>query len=352
MNESDKVLSQKRAYCVSLTGKGITKKLECDDVSEVLHLLDEDALQWMDFSVENLKEDSILIATSLKFSLQLLASVLSNRYSAYEDLDVELGLMLPAVRVEKFDVNVHQLLVLVRKNLIVTIHPKEINRLQKIYRYADTYMKKIRHDLPWMDRLTILVTRIIDENNEKNFNGLRIIEEEGDELNKYMTDLKASRVKIGDDIYKMKHALITYLNTLWASWDVINSLRYGDAEIISDNQKLLQRIGILGDDISRQIALSEHMSEVLASGLAVLQTIYNNQLQILNNRLAFVATWLAVLGTAVLVPNTLATVFGMNDTFMKYWNLTIPMLILSTIASGAFIYWILKKRNIIPPKID
>jgi len=166
-----------------------------------------------------------------------------------------------------------------------------------------------------------------------------------------MTDLKAPRIKIGDDIYKMKHALITYLNTLWASWDVINSLRYGDAEIISDNQKLLQRIGILGDDISRQISLSEHMSEVLASGLAVLQTIYNNQLQILNNRLAFVATWLAVLASAVMVPNTLATVFGMNETFMN-WSLTAPILIVSTIISAYFMYWILKKKSFIPPKID
>jgi len=68
---------------------------------------------------------------------------------------------------------------------------------------------------------------------------------------------------------------------------VINSLRYGDAETITDNQKLLQHIGILGDDINRQIALSEHMSEVLVSGLEVIQTIYNNQLQMLNIVLRF-----------------------------------------------------------------
>ncbi len=128
----------------------------------------------------------------------------------------------------------------------------------------------------------------------------------------------------------MKHALITYLNTLWASWEVINSLRYGDAEIISDNSKLLQRIGILSDDINRQIALSEHMSEVLASGLEVLQTIYNNQLQMLNNRLAFVATWLAILATAVMVPNTIATVFGiasigenMDPLWAYFWIIVI-----------------------------
>jgi magnesium transporter len=261
--------------------------------------------------------------------------------------------MLPAVRVDQFDVNVHPLLIFIRKNLILTIHPKGVVRLQKIYRYAEVFMKKIRQDLPWNDKLTILLTRIIDENNQKNFNGLRMIEEEGDELGKFMVQPKAPRTEIGNDIYKMKHALITYLNTLWASWDVINSLRYGDAETITDNQKLLQRIGILGDDINRQIALSEHMSEVLASGLEVLQTIYNNQLQMLNNRLAFIATWLGVLATAGLVPNTLATIFGIgkiNDLIDWPWILTI--LIISTIVCTYLIYILFKRKQWLPPSAE
>jgi magnesium transporter len=145
------------------------------------------------------------------------------------------------------------------------------------------------------DKLTMLLSRIIDHNNDHNFEHLRQIEEQGDQLNEIMADPYTPRTKLGPEIYHMKHALITYLNTLWATWEVINSLRYGDAELITDNPKLLQRIGILGDDISRQISLSEHMSEVLASGLEVLQTIYNNQLQMLNNRLAFIATWLGIL---------------------------------------------------------
>jgi len=261
--------------------------------------------------------------------------------------------MVPAVRVEKFKVNVYPLIILVRKNLIVTIHPKDVIRLQKIYRYANIFMKKIRQDIPWNDKLTILLTRIIDENNEKNFSGLRLIEDEGDELGKYMVDIHAPRDQIGKDIYQMKHALITYLDTLWASWEVINSLRYGDAETISDNPKLLQRIGILGDDINRQIALSEHMSEVLASGLEVLQTIYNNQLQVLNNRLAFLATWLAILATAVMVPNTIATVFGiasigenMEPLWAYFW------IISTTIFATVAMYLILKQKKWLPPKLD
>jgi len=353
MREDEKCQGQKNAFYVSLATDGVATKFECDEVSEIVKLLKEDSLEWMDFSVDNIHEDSFFIASSLKFSLQLTATVLSGRYSSYEDLDTELGIMLPAVRVDKFDVKVFPLLILVRKNLIVTIHPKEVVRLQQIYRYADIFMKKIRHDLPWNDKLTILLTRIIDENDEKNFAGLRKIEEEGDELGKYMVDVKAPRTKIGSEIYQMKHALITYLNTLWASWEVINSLRYGDAEIITDNPKLLQRIGILGDDINRQIALSEHMSEVLASGLEVLQTIYNNQLQMLNNRLAFIATWLAILATAGLVPNTLATIFGIgkiND--LVSWPWIVLCLVLSTALATYLMYLLLKKKEWLPPKID
>ncbi|KYK21314.1 hypothetical protein AYK25_08365 [Thermoplasmatales archaeon SM1-50] len=351
MSEAEK--TQKNAFFVSLSKEGVTTKQESDNISEIVGYLSEDALEWMDFSVENINEDSFVIASSLNFSLQLVASVLVDPYSAYEDLDTELGLMLPAVRVDRFDIKVYPLLILVRKNLILTIHPKDVVRLQKIYRYADIFMKKIRQDLLWNDRLTILLTRIIDENNQKNFNGLRMIEEEGDELGKYMVDPKAPRTEIGNDIYKMKHALITYLNTLWASWDVINSLRYGDAETISDNQKLLQRIGILGDDINRQIALSEHMSQVLASGLEVLQTIYNNQLQMLNNRLAFIATWLAVLATAGLVPNTLATIFGIgkiNDLIDWPWIVTI--LVISTILCTYLMYLFFRKKEWIPSKME
>jgi len=350
MVENEKC-KEKCAYYVSLGADGITKKVESDDISEIVSLLKEDALEWMDFSVENINEDCFFIASSLKFSLQLIASVLSNRLSAYEDLETELGLMLPAVRVEKFEVNVYPLIILVRKNLIVTIHPKEVIRLQKIYRYANIFMKKIRQDLPWNDKLTILLTRLIDENNEKNFSGLRLIEDEGDELGKYIVDLHAPREQVGKDIYQMKHALITYLDTLWASWEVINSLRYGDAETISDNPKLLQRIGILGDDINRQISLSEHMSEVLVSGLEVLQTIYNNQLQTLNNRLGFVAAWLAILATAVMVPNTIATIFGIAGIGEKIDPIWVYFWIIApTIFATMLMYFILKKKKWLTPK--
>jgi magnesium transporter len=86
------------------------------------------------------------------------------------------------------------------------------------------------------------------------------------------------------------------------------------------------------------------MSNVLSSGLEVMQSIYNNQLQNLNNRFALVTAYLTVLGTAFLVPNTIATIAGsgiMGGTMGEQWWY-LPLLILSTvIATLASFLWVL-----------
>ena len=142
----------------------------------------------------------------------------------------------------------------------------------------------------------------------------------------------------------MKHILIDYLNVLWATKDVINSLQYGDADLITNDEKLLGRIGILSDNIERHIELSEQMSNVLASGLEVMQSIYNNQLQSLNNRFALVTAYLTVLGTAFLVPNTIATIAGsgiMDGQMARQWWY-LPLLVISTVVATAVSFlWVL-----------
>jgi magnesium transporter len=83
-----------------------------------------------------------------------------------------------------------------------------------------------------------------------------------------------------------------------------------------------------------------------------MQSIYNNQLQNLNNRFALVTAYLTVLGTAFLVPNTIATIAGsgvMGGTMGAQWWY-VPLLILSTvIATLVSFLWVLhvwKKRDV------
>lgn len=296
-----------RAFCVALGSNG-PAKMTGQSAQEFTPALSQASIAWIDITVDSMAEGAPPAATSLGFSPSLVTSLLVHPTSAYEDLETEMGLAVPAIRIDNLQVKVASLFILLRKGLIVTLHSPEIGRMGRLYRYADIVMKKIKPSLAWNDRLTVFLTRILDENNDSNFAGLRKIEEEGGKIGRLLIEPTHLRPEVGKEIYHMKQALITYLDALWATLDVINSLRYGDAEIISDDTRLLQRVTILGEDVNRHISLSEQMSTVLASGLEVLQSIYNNQLTQLNNRMSYVVSLFTVLGTAVLVPNTLATI--------------------------------------------
>ncbi len=344
----------KHGICVTVSPSGNPAKMEGTNMSEFIPVINGSLITWINCTVEDMSRDAEKISQELGFEPNLATTLLSGFYAAYEDYGTNLGLMLPAISVDKLEVYINPLLILIKKNLIVTIHSERVHRLVRFSRYADIFMKKIPLDIAWNDRLTIVLSRIIDENDERNFDGLRTIQDQGDEIAKFLADPKSPRTMLGGEIYKMKHALVTYLNILWASLGVINSLRYGDAEVITDEERLLEKFGLLAGDIQRQIQLSEHMSEVLASGLEVLQSIYNNQLQILNNRMSWLVAWLTILGTALLVPNTLATILGNPALAMDSLDVTwyIALLGISTVVATAGAYFWIKRSGWLPSKVE
>lgn len=343
-----------RCFCAMLMKKG-TQSIRSEDLNEFNPLIEKASVAWVDYIAEDVKTDAISAATCLGFSETLVASLLQNARTGYEDYENEMGLLLPAIHVKGFDVSINPLLILIRKNLILTMHTREIKRFVNIRRYAETFFKKLPKDMPQNDRLTSVLIRIIDENNSKNFEYLQEIEENGDELSKDLSNSKMARIPLGERIYQMKHALIVYLGGLWATSEALSSLRYGDAELMSDDQRLLDKINLLLNEVHGQIGLAEHLSEVLASGLEVLQSIYNNQLQIINNRLSFLMGILTIIGTALLVPNTIATVMSQTNIFTftsadVWWYLS--LLIGSTVIATTFAWWAVKRMGFLPKHPD
>ncbi|MCX6768490.1 MAG: magnesium transporter CorA [Candidatus Micrarchaeota archaeon] len=346
-------ITDAKAFCSSLLRDGTTIKQIGRRPTDFAKLIAWSSVSWADFVVDDVGKEAEDIARSLEFSRSLIANIMNGRISGYEDYDDELGILVPAVTVEGFDVTTNPLIILIKSNLVVTIHSGKVVRFERLRRYAETMMRKIPVDASQQDKVTHALIRIIDENNGRNFDHLREIEAQGDKLSQSLIDVNAPRELIGPEIYHMKHALLSYLNSLWATVDVINALRYGDAELLTDDPRLLARIGALSADVNNQISLAEHLSEVLASGLEVLQSIYNNQLQILNNKMAMVTAYLAVIGTAVLVPNTLATIlsnpaFNMGPQDTGWY---IAMLVGSTLVATAISFWWVQKKGWLPKNI-
>ncbi|HET6405120.1 MAG TPA: CorA family divalent cation transporter [Candidatus Thermoplasmatota archaeon] len=334
--------------------KGKPTRLDSPRVHDMVRGLHEADVAWLNFEVDNLEADAQRIASILGFSGTLIESLVRTELSEYEDRDTELGLLLPMIRIENLEVTVQPLLVLVRDNFVLTMYKRgKVTRFRKFARYAETAMRKIPQDYTTPDKLTILLTRLLDENNTRNFDGIRRIEDQGEKIAGDLIREDIDRRSMAPRIYHMKRALVQYLDALWASLDVIQSLRHGDAELISDEESLLARVALLGDDVQRHIQLSEHMSEVLSGGLEVMQSIYNNQLQALNNRMSFVITWLTVLGTAVLVPNTLATVLSAAPPELQIQDPTafLALMIVST-GLSTFAAWFWVRRRAPIPRLD
>jgi len=342
-----------RAVCVAIPHVGKPVRILGNFPTEFISTLQNSTLAWINFTVCDIAKDGSEIAGLLGFSASLVPEVIKGYYADFVDRETEMGIMVPAVRVAKLELNSYPLLILVRKDLIVTIHSEAVVRLIQFSRYADVYLRKLPESMPLEDKLTSMLVRILDENNSRNFEYLREIEEQADEMSELLLDPRSPRMQVGKQIFELKHTLITYLNTLWRTLDVLHSLRYGDAQLVSDNPKMLAQVGLLVEDVNRQISLSEHMSEVLASGLEVLQALYNNQLQILNNRMALTMTWLTILGTAVLVPNTIATIFGY--VFNIEWRLqvwSLGVMFSATVLSTYLAYWWVRRKVQLPARPD
>ncbi len=65
--------------------------------------------------------------------------------------------------------------------------------------------------------------------------------------------------------------------------------------------------------LDRQIQMAENVMDIISTGITIIQTETSNKLTKL-------IVWLTVAATAVLVPNTVATIFGIPDLQLS-WRL-------------------------------
>jgi magnesium transporter len=348
-------VAPKRWFCAGLESSGRTIRQEAESPASFMEILNHSVITWVDFITDEPVKDLPVVAAQMGFSEGFIANLSCCEQLNYSDYDTELWLTFPTIQIRGNDVKAHSLVIMMRKNLIVTFHVRTVDkRFLRLRRYSETILRKIPLEIQAEDKLTVLLSRILDANNDSNFRHLRIIEEFGDELNKDLMDRDVDKSTLGPKIYEMKHALIVYLNGLWESVDVLQAIRYGDAELLTDDPKLVNMFAAMVEQVKSQIGLSEHMSEVLSSGIEATQAIYNNQLTIsnnqltisnnkltmLNNRLSKIVAYLTIIGTAILIPNTIATVLGNS-----VWTIGpdfLPMyLVLMTAATavGSLLMW-------------
>ncbi|MCH2603807.1 MAG: CorA family divalent cation transporter, partial [Candidatus Nitrosopelagicus sp.] len=127
---------------------------------------------------------------------------------------------------------------------------------------------------------------------------------------------------------------------VWATHDIVRNIKYGDPDMISDDDDVLEKFEVILGTLDRQIQMAENVMEVISTGITVIQTESSN-------RLTKLIVWLTVAATAVLVPNTLATIFGIPDLDISYtW--VIPVLVIATVISSILTYSWTKQYRVFP----
>ena len=311
---------------------GTLKRHPNTEIELINSKLKEFSMSWIEFVVDDVSSDAEEIVSKLKIQLDS-NSVLNGYYSNYEDIGNLLGVTIPLVQIKGGHVSPSPVLIYVSENSIISIHDEGAERMMNLSASSEGFLKNLPNkegDLP--ERLSILLARIIDEISERNYDTLRVLVERAQSIELELGSEKSVTAKeVSLEMSKIKRAILTFLSAVWATHTTIHSLRYGDAAVLTDRPELLSRFDIVLDDINRQIQLAEQILELLSTGVNVIQTQ-------LTNRLSTIILWLTVIGTAVLVPNTLATIFAIVPNAHLLFREMAITIILTTIFGSVLSY--------------
>ena len=192
----------------------------------------------------------------------------------------------------------------------------------------------------WADRQTILLFRLMDEVSETNFSSLRTIVEQAEQLEIDLAGPRQVERDVGFEISNMKRSLLTFLNAVWATHDTVRSVKFGDPDMLTDDDDVLEKFEVILGRLDRQIQMAENVMDIISTGITIIQTETSNKLTKL-------IVWLTVAATAVLVPNTVATIFGIPDLQLS-WSWVAPILVISTIISAIVTYRFTKQFSVNP----
>lgn len=285
---------------ISTQGSFKLSNIKAEEVSSVSSTC---TVSWTEYIVDDLPEAAKEVTQALKITLDP-SALLGSYLSGYEDRGDTLGLMFPIITFSGSKVRPTPMLIYMRKDHVITIQDEHAGKILRLSEYASTFFRRLpTKPEEWADRQTTLLIRIIDELSEHNFTVLRMIVESAEQIEIDLAGLRQIPRDLTLEMLNTKISVLRFLNSIWATHTTVHSLRYGDPDMISDNDGILAKFDPILAGLERQIEMAEHVLEVLATGMNVLQTEVSNKLG------AFLL-WLTVLGTAILVPNTLATVYG------------------------------------------
>ena len=328
---------------VSIAGieeQGVPFKRESTSLDEATRHVSIGNLTWIECVVDDIVTETPKILEKLNIGMDS-STLLSGYLTEYEDAGDTLGIMVPFIFTGENRTQTSPCLIFVKKDLILTIHDDYGGKITKLYNYSNSLMRKLPQTPDsWAERQTMLLFRLLDEVSETNFSALRTIVERAEQIEIDLAGSRQIHRDLSTELSNMKRSLLSFLNAVWATHDTVRNLKYGDPDMLTDDDDILEKFEVILATLDRQIQMAENVMEVISTGITVIQTESTNQLTKL-------IVWLTVAATAVLVPNTLATIFGIPGLEFS-WVWVVPVLIIATALSSIITFRWTKQYRILP----
>jgi Mg2+ and Co2+ transporter CorA len=315
------------------------------DPKKLANLADKADVAWVNCIVADVRSGAEAMASNFGFNYRLIRQVLEGRYSEFVDNETQAAMMLPSVQIKGGRVHMYPVLFLLREGLIVTIQDRHITRFAMFARYAESHLKKFPSDWARIDKMTSILFRLVDENNERNYNGIKELAGEIDRVSKLLVEHELGFVKLSRAVYELKHEVTVFQSSLWENYQTLRTIQHGDAELVSNRPEVLDLIDDLIQENSWYIQLGENLTLILGSGAEAMQDYYAIHLLRFNNIISFTSLWLGVLGAMFLVPNTIATAMS-NGIFPlgppDMWAYSIMLVTVTLLSCGAVYFGVSK----------
>ena len=104
-----------KGFC-AVRKAGGTYRFESRSITELHDFIKDAQIAWIDYVVDDVETEVLATATELGFSELLIRNLLKDQRNGYEDFDDELGLLIPAIFMQGFDVRLEPLFILIKHN--------------------------------------------------------------------------------------------------------------------------------------------------------------------------------------------------------------------------------------------
>lgn len=224
------------------------------------------------------------------------------------------------------------------KNALIVITPRS-------FRYYNELFDRVVQELVFCKsgkNITHLLYHFLEEDTEENYD---VLEKTESQIITMEKKLVAGRTKVDvDEIVSLKRELFHMTRRFWASAKIIFAIKKGLTPLTLDRES-----ASLLDDIyhtfQHQLDMATAQKEMLSDMLDIYTASLSNRLATISNSLNKTMKFLTALTVILMVPNLIASVFGMNFQFIPLtggnygFYIMIGLMTLSLIATLAY-FWI------------